>query len=99
MPGERAPEAILGEFERAVIVTEVTGLHAGANVISGDFSLQAQGFLWEGGTRSPIHNFTISGNFYTLLSEITEVASDLEWFTSGVGSPSVLVKELAIAGA
>ncbi|HEY9900687.1 MAG TPA: TldD/PmbA family protein [Pantanalinema sp.] len=98
-PGEREPEAILAEFERAVIVTEVTGLHAGANVISGDFSLQAQGFWWEGKKRSPIHNFTISGNFYALLLEIAEVASDLEWFTSGIGSPSVLVKELAIAGA
>lgn len=98
-PGERAPEVILGGFAQAVIVTEVTGLHAGANPISGDFSLQAQGFLWEGGERSPIHNFTISGNFYALLAAISEVASDLEWFTSGIGSPSVLVKELAIAGA
>ncbi|MBO9539198.1 TldD/PmbA family protein [bacterium] len=98
-PGARTPEAILAEFDRAVIVTEVTGLHAGANPISGDFSLQAQGFLWEGQKRSPIHNFTISGNFYALLSGVSEVASDLEWFTSGIGSPSVLVKELAIAGA
>lgn len=98
-PGERSPEAILAEFDQAIIVTEVTGLHAGANAISGDFSLQAQGFWWEGGERSPIHNFTISGNFYTLLEGISEVARDLEWFTSGIGAPSVLVKELAIAGA
>ncbi len=98
-PGARTPEAILKGYARVAIVTEVTGLHAGANAISGDFSLQAQGFMAEGGDRRPIHNFTVSGNFYDLLKSVTEVASDLEWFTSSVGSPSVLVEELAIAGA
>lgn len=98
-PGERSPEAILRGLPQAAIVTEVTGLHAGANPISGDFSLQAQGFMVEGGDRYPIHNFTVSGNFYDLLKAVSEVGSDLEWFTSCIGTPSVLVEELAIAGA
>lgn len=98
-PGSQSPEALLEGRPKAVIVTEVTGLHAGANPISGDFSLQAQGFLVEAGTREPIHNFTVSGNFYALLNAVEAVANDLEWFTSCIGSPSVLVKEMAIAGA
>lgn len=97
-PGDRTPAAMLAGLGQAAIVTEVTGLHAGANPISGDFSLQAQGFMVESGERHPIHNFTVSGNFYDLLKAVSEVGSDLEWFTSCIGTPSVLVEELAIAG-
>lgn len=98
-PGDRAPQAMLAGLAQAAIVTEVTGLHAGANPISGDFSLQAQGFMIAHGERYPIHNFTVSGNFYDLLHAVSEVGSDLEWFTSCIGTPSVLIEELAIAGA
>lgn len=98
-PGDKTPDELLAGLPRAVVVTEVTGLHAGANPISGDFSLQAQGFMVAGGERQAIHNFTVAGNFYDLLPAVTAVGSDLEWFTSSIGTPSVLVDELAIAGA
>lgn len=98
-PGDKDPLDLVVSFKEAVMVSEVTGLHAGANAISGDFSLQAQGYwLQDGQVDHPIHNFTVSGNFYDLLAEVSEVANDLEWFTSCIGSPSVLIRELAIAG-
>jgi PmbA protein len=98
-PGSERPEALVAPLREAILVSEVTGLHAGANAISGDFSLQAQGFLLHHGEKErPLHNFTVSGNFYTLLEAVTGVANDFEWFTSCIGAPSVLVRELAIAG-
>lgn len=99
VPGEASREELLSRHPRMLFVTHVTGLHAGANAISGDFSLQAEGFLYENGARvTPVHNFTVSGNWYHLLEAIEEVGSDVEYQSSAVACPSVLVRDLAIAG-
>lgn len=99
LPGKATPAELLSRHPRMLYVTHVTGLHAGANAISGDFSLQAEGFLYENGERvSPVHNFTVSGNWYRLLEAIEEVGSDVEYQSSAVACPSVLVRDLAIAG-
>ncbi|MBU6430559.1 MAG: TldD/PmbA family protein, partial [Cyanobacteria bacterium REEB65] len=97
-PGVARREDLLASAPRVVEVTEVTGLHAGANTISGDFSLQAQGFLHEAGERTPIHLFTVSGNFYDALEAIRVVGKDVEALPSGIRTPSILVDRLAIAG-
>lgn len=100
-PGNRGAEELLSAHPRLLHVTEVTGLHAGANPISGDFSLQAQGYLVENGEeRHAVHNFTVSGSFLTLLSAIEAVGNDTEVFPGGicVVTPSVLVREMAVAG-
>ena len=41
---------------------------------------------------------TVAGNFYQLLAEVEEIADDLYFGSGGVGSPSVLIRGLAIAG-
>lgn len=46
-----------------------------------------------------MEEFTVAGNFYQLLKDITDVGSDLLFETSPIGSPSVLVKSLSVAGA
>lgn len=85
-----------------VQVTDLMGVHAGANPISGDFSLQALGLKIEGGEAVfPVENFTISGNIFELLERIVAVGQDLEWgviYTVGA-SPMVEVADLAFAGA
>ena len=86
-----------------IYITQLDGLHAGAKPASGDFSLSAGGFLVKDGKKDrPLKNFTISGNFYQLLQDIALVGSDLEFQmprgTSCFGAPSVMVKEMAVAG-
>ncbi|GEM88883.1 TldD/PmbA family protein [Oceanithermus desulfurans] len=89
-------------LEEGVLVTDLMGVHAGANPISGDFSLQALGLKVEGGEAAyPVENFTISGNVFELLERIVAVGQDLEWsviFLVGA-SPMVEVADLAFAGA
>ena len=44
---------------------------------------------------------TVAGSFYDLMKDIEAVGADLEFRTPGVscfGSPSVLVRELSVAG-
>ena len=85
-----------------VIVTDLMGLHAGANPISGDFSLQALGLELRGGElAAPVENFAVSGNFLDLLQRIVGLGDTLEWHFMGacVGAPMVEVDGLSFAGA
>ncbi|GAB5601501.1 TldD/PmbA family protein [Thermus sp. FJN-A] len=87
---------------QGVVVTEFMGLHAGANPVSLDFSLQALG-LWveEGEVRHAVENFAVSGNLLELLQGVEAVGDDLDWLLgdAAYGSPTVAVAELSFAGA
>ncbi len=94
-------------FEEAgngIYITSVEGMHAGANPITGDFSLSSGGFKIENGKKAgPIKGITISGNFLQLLKDISSVGEDLKFNPVAIsahrcGSPSVLVKGLTVAG-
>lgn len=101
-PGDQTEEQILGEVGDGVYVTSLGGLHAGANVISGDFSLQSSGYMIEDGKKGrAVKSFTVAGNFYTLLKKITAVGSELELRSRGItsfSSPCVCVDGLTVAG-
>lgn len=102
-PGDKDLEGILETLGSGLLITEVQGLHSGANPVSGDFSLAAKGFLIENGKKQkPVEQITIAGNFYRLLENVEEVGSDLKFGSptghGAFGSPTLLVKELSVAG-
>lgn len=98
--GKISEEELLKKAGTGVYINSLGGLHAGANPVSGDFSLQSAGFLIEDGKKTThVKSFTVAGNFYDLLKNISSVADNLEFPGMGtVGSPSVLVEGLSIAG-
>jgi len=99
VPGGESCEALLARMDKGLFLTEVSGLHAGANPISGDFSLLARGFEIAGGRPvRAVEQFTVAGNFFKLLEDIETTADDLLFEGSPIGSPSVLVKKLSVAG-
>lgn len=99
VPGEMDEAQMLSQMGDGLLITGVTGLHAGANAVSGDFSLLACGFEVKGGKPvRAVEQFTVAGNFYTLLEETLAVGSDLLFEGSPVGSPCVRVKQLSVAG-
>lgn len=102
-PGELSEEALLRKAEKGIYIDTLEGLHAGANAVSGDFSLQSAGYLIENGAKTKhIKAFTVAGNFYELLQNITAVASNMTLpralGMTAFGAPSVLVEGLSIAG-
>ena len=98
-PGEATLDDLLARMGDGLLLTEVSGLHAGANPISGDFSLLARGFeVVDGEIQRAVEQFTVAGNFFALLQDIEAVGSDLLFEGSPIGSPSVAVKKLNIAG-
>ena len=101
-PVEGTEEELLAAAGNGICIKGVSGLHAGANPVTGDFSLLAEGFCVEDGRKTkPVKNITVSGNFFTLLKEIDRIGVDLK-FIRGMGgkcgSPSVLVRDMTVAG-
>ncbi len=90
------------QMNNGIMITDIQGAFAGINPISGDFSLQASGFWVHGGVvTDAISGITISGNFYEMLQEVESIANDLKFglpYGTHVGSPSLLLKELSVAG-
>lgn len=98
-PGEYTAEQLYEKAGNGVLVTSLGGLHAGADFVTGDFSLQSSGFMIRDGKKAePVKSFTIAGNFYQLLKDITALGNDVELGLSCIGSPSVLVSEITVAG-
>ncbi len=99
-PGQISEEALLEQAGQGVYITSLGGLHAGADPISGDFSLQSSGFMIRQGKKAEyVKAFTVAGNFYELLQSIECVANNLELpGLARFGSPSVLVQGLSVAG-
>lgn len=97
--GSKSLEDMMKELDEGIMITEFSGLHSGANFITGDFSLAAKGFYVRNGEKEfPIEQITASHNFFDLLKEIVDIGDDLKFPLSSIGSPSVLVKEISIAG-
>ena len=97
--GEKSFEELLKDVGEGLLITEFAGLHSGANSITGDFSLAAKGFYIKDGKKDyPVEQITVAGNFFDLLKNIEVVGSDLKFPMSSIGSPSVKITELSIAG-
>ncbi len=97
--GETAFDQLLKDMGDGLLIKEVDGLHAGANAVSGDFSLLSKGFLIKDGRiERPVEQITIAGNFFEMLKSVRAVGSDLTFPQGAFGSPSVDVGKLSIAG-
>ena len=95
------PRSGVTRSEGSIIVTDVMGVHAGANPISGDVSVQAMGLQVTGAELVPVDNFAISFNLFRLLEQIEEVGSDFQWrpgMMGIIGAPSIAVPDLSFGG-
>ena len=103
MPTDADFDAMLEKLGDGLLITDLQGMHAGANPITGDFSLAAKGFMVKDGKICrAVNQITVAGNFYELLMGIEAVGGDLEFHAPGAscfGSPSLLVTALSVAGA
>lgn len=102
-PGDKSRDELFTLVNDGIFITEINGLHAGANPVSGDFSLQSAGFMIRGGKKcEAVKGFTVAGNFFELLKNIAALGNKLErgivtGFTS-FASPDVFVPDMSVAG-
>ncbi|MFW6268736.1 MAG: TldD/PmbA family protein [Bacillota bacterium] len=101
-PGNSSYQDLIESIDKGILITEVQGLHAGANSVSGDFSLSSAGFyINKGKIERPIEQITVAGNFIELLNDIEIIGKDFKMGLPGsghIGAPSIKIRELDVAG-
>ena len=86
---------LINSNSRSLYITETIG--HGSNIVTGDYSVGATGFLIENGEfKYPINEFTIAGNFKDMFQNIT-LADDLE-FEYSTNSPTMMIEGMVVAG-
>jgi PmbA protein len=99
--GSASANDLLAQAGRAVYVQDVTGVHSGANPVSGEFSVGATGLRVDGGALGePLREMTVASTLLDMLRAVTAVGSDLRFFPGGgaIGTPTLLVGEMTVAG-
>ncbi len=98
-PGKKTKEELFQEVGDGVYITEVSGMHAGMNSQSGNFSLQSTGFLIKDGKLDrALDVITVSGNLVDLFNDVVEVSNENIIIPGGVTSSAVLLKKLNVGG-
>ena len=98
-PGKKSQEELFEKVGEGVFITDVSGIHAGLNPQSGNFSLQSTGFMIENGKKGrPLDLITVSGNLLDIFKDVLEVGNDVTVSPSGVSAESVLIKKIVVSG-
>ncbi len=101
--GDKTEDELFAMAKDGIYITELSGLHAGANPVTGDFSIQSAGFrIVDGKLGEAVKSFTIAGNFFQLLKSIAALADKVEVAVTGgfttFGAPAVLIHDMSVAG-
>ena len=87
---------LIESIDSGVLITEMMG--SGANLLTGDYSRGAFGYLIEKGKIShPVTNFTIASNMLDMFKNIDEIGCDF-YGNSKINCGSVLIKDMTIGG-
>jgi PmbA protein len=99
-PGELDQAGLLARAGEGLLVQDVSGVHSGANPITGDFSVGVSGLLFRGGELAePVREATVAAQLLDILQGIVAVGSDLRFTTGSIGGSSLLVGRMTVAGA
>ncbi len=101
-PGSATLDELFTEMGEGLYITELKGMHAGCDAVTGDFSIESAGFaVKEGKLAGAVKAFTVAGNFFELLKNIAAVGCEVETGVSGfstVAAPPMLVLDVSVAG-
>jgi PmbA protein len=99
-PGELDQAGLLAQAGEGLLVQDVSGVHSGANPVTGDFSVGVSGLLFRGGELAePVREATVAAQLLDILQGIVAVGSDLRFTTGSIGGSSLLVGQMTVAGA
>lgn len=100
-PGSLSFEELLAEAGDGVCITDVAGLHAGVNPVSGVFSVGASGRAIRGGELAePLREFTIASDLVSMLRAVRAAGATPRWvpFGGSVSVPPLLIGEMTVGG-
>lgn len=109
-PGDEAPESILKDLDRGLLVTHMGG--GQVDTVTGNFVFQVTEGFWveKGEIKYPVKNATLSGCGPEVLKQLTRIGSDLRHFDIGTcgkdgqgvpvsdALPTILCPSLVVGG-
>ncbi|MEC9283956.1 MAG: metallopeptidase TldD-related protein [Bdellovibrionota bacterium] len=97
--GTLATTAIKAMKPSLIEIVRLNGLHAGFNSVTGDFSFQAEGFLYDfGNLVNPLQDFLVAGNIKDILMGIEDLGANVIDNGGSIICPDVLISSLKIIG-
>lgn len=97
-PGRLSEEELFEKIQNGVYITSLQGLHAGLNAKSGDFSLQAEGYLIKDGKKvAPLGMFTAGGNVFEMFNNIIAVGNNSKLLLNSTNTPSIAFRGVKIS--
>lgn len=97
--GRLSFDELVKKVNNGIYVTSLEGVGTGLNGLSGDYSLQASGYLIKDGKiDKPISLMTIAGNLLKDLNKIGGLANDSKITYYDVKTPSIYLKNISISG-
>ena len=98
-PGDRSQEQLMADVGEGLLVQSVTGLHSGANPVSGDFSVGVEGLLIrDGGPAEPVREATIASTLQRMLLDLVAVGGDREWLPGGAAGLTLVIGDVQLSG-
>jgi PmbA protein len=98
-PGDRSQEQLMADVGDGLLVQSVTGLHSGANPISGDFSVGVEGLLFkDGAPAEPVREATIASTLQRMLLDIVALGGDREWLPGGAAGLTIVIGDVQLSG-
>jgi len=98
-PGERSQEQLLADTGEGLLVQSVTGLHSGANPVSGDFSVGVTGLMVrDGAPAEPVREATIASTLQRMLLDLVAVGGDREWLPGGAAGMTLVIADVQLSG-
>ena len=90
----------MAEVGEGLYVQSVTGVHSGANPVSGDFSVGAEGLMVRGGDLAePVREVTIASTLQKMLQSVLHIGGDVEWLPGLAAGQTVAIGNMALSGA
>ena len=98
-PGASDPAELVAGIADGVLVQEVSGLHSGVNLVSGDFSTGAEGLrIRNGELAEPIREFTVASTLQRMLLDVVAVGNDLTRLPMTAAGVTLVVADVTVSG-
>lgn len=98
-PGDITPAGVLATVGEGLLVTELSGLHSGVNVISGDLSVGIEGRMIRGGELAePVAEMTVASTIQKMLADVIHVGDDQTYFPWEATGVTIAIADMAMSG-
>jgi len=98
-PGRQSQEELMADAGEGLLVQSVTGMHSGANPVSGDFSVGVEGLMVRGGSPAePVREATVASTLQRMLLDVVAVGGDVEWLPGGSAGVTLVIKDVTLSG-